>query len=156
MADLFDILYEQHRRVFELLALLRREIDAFARADAFDSYVVDGTLEYIAEYPDKLHRPIELRMYTAYRQRLGKDDPLAVAAAAAEHDVLSAQARELKRTILAIEKDAVMSRDAIAADARRFIDGLARHMDYEEREIFPAVRAVLSPAELAAIRQAAG
>ena len=154
MATLIDTLYDQHRRMFTLLSLLGREVDAFVEGSAFDIYIVEGALDYIAEYPDRLHRPIELRVYEAYRQHQGGNDPLATAAAAAEHEGLSAQARELKNAIVAIGRNAQLPRDLVAAKARRLIDGLSRHMAHEEDAILPAARAVLSEDDLAAIRKA--
>jgi len=154
MSTLIDTLYDQHRRMFTLLDLLGREVDAFAKGGAFDPYVVEGALDYIAVYPDRLHRPIELRVYAAFRQRQGGEDPLAVAATAAEHEGLSAQARELKNAIIAISRNAMLPRDLVAANARRLIEGLGRHMAHEEDTILPAVRAVLSDDDLAAIREA--
>lgn len=154
MATLIDTLYDQHRRMFTLLSLLGREVDAFAEGGAFDIYVVEGALDYVAEYPDRLHRPIELRVYEAYRQHQGGNDPLATAAAAAEHEGLSAQARELKNAIVAVGRNAQLSRDLVAAKARRLIDELSRHMTHEENAILPAARAALSDDELAAIRKA--
>ncbi len=154
MATLIDILYDQHRRMFTLLNLLGREIDTFAEGGAFDPYVVEGSLDYIAVYPDRLHRPIELRIYEAYRRRQGGDDPLATAATAAEHEGLSAQAREIKNAIVAIGRNAQLPRDFVAGNARRFIEGLTRHMRHEEDTILPAARAALSADDLAAIRKA--
>ncbi len=154
MATIIDILYDQHRRMFTLLNLLGREVDTFAEGGAFDPYVVEGALDYVAEYPDRLHRPIELRVYEAYRRHQGGDDPLATAAAAAEHEGLSTQARELKNAIVAIGRNAQLPRDLVAANARRLIEGLSRHMAHEEDTILPVARAALSDDELAAIRKA--
>lgn len=154
MPTLIDTLYDQHRRMFVLLDLLEREIEAFAKGGAFDPYVVEGALDYIAVYPDRLHRPIELLVYEAYRRRKGGEDPLATAATAAEHEVLSARARDLKNAVIVAGRGPLLPRDLVAGNARRLIEGLRHHMAHEEDTILPAARAALSSADLDAIRGA--
>ena len=153
MGSLIDTLYDQHRRMFNLLALLEREVAAFAEGKAFDPYIVEGALEYIAEYPDRLHRPIELKIYDAYRNARGGEDQLATAAAANEHHDLSAAAREARNALMTAARDAVIPRAFAVDKARRLIDGLRAHMAHEEDTILPACRAHLSPGALAAIER---
>jgi hemerythrin-like domain-containing protein len=152
MGSLIDTLYDQHRRMFTLLALLEREVAAFAEGKAFDPYIVEGTLDYVAEYPDRLHRPIEIKVYDAFRRAKGGEDPLSTAAAASEHEGLGAAAREVRNAIAAVSRGAAMPRDWVVDKARRLIDGLRAHMAHEEETILPACRAELSQEALVAIK----
>lgn len=154
MPDVVDLLCEQHERMRALLDLLEREVAAFARGEAFEPYVVEGVLDYVAVYPDRLHRPLELRLYEAMRRHRGADDPVSTQAAEAEHATLSAAARELRNAIVAVGRHASPPREFVAARAQRLLDGLRTHMRIEEEQVFPVARAALDEAEHAAILEA--
>lgn len=154
MPDLIDVLCAQHQRMFTLLDLLQREVDAFARGEAFDPYVVEGVLDYVTVYPDRLHRPLELLVYAAMQNHLGGDHAMTTQAAEAEHATLSAAARELKNAIVSVGRNASPPRDFVAEKAAKFITGLEHHMRKEEERIFPLARDTLTEHDHADIARA--
>lgn len=153
MGSLVDVVYDQHRRMFTLLAILEEQIDGYSQGEPFDTYVIEGVLDYVAEYPDRLHRPIELRLYEALRGAAPEDAALADSGLEHEHATLSAAARDLKNAVTAARRSAPAPKEWLVSRARALIEPLRVHMSREEEAILPACAAKLTPETLATLER---
>lgn len=154
MRDPVEVLCEQHRRMFKLLELLEHEVDRFRRGLAFDLYVVEGALDYMALYPDRLHRPLELAVYESMARHEEGSESVAGAAVEAEHALLSSQCNELRHAIVAVARRSSPPEDWLVDKANRLINGLREHMAKEETDVFPIARRTLTAQDIRAIEEA--
>ena len=146
MATAIETLQDEHRNMRDLLAVLEREIDAFAAGETPDYDVVSGIAGYFLDYPDICHHPKENVVYDRLKER----DPSAAALVGdltREHVEEGARIRRWAAAIDGLLQGEEIARDAIVASTRDFIAAERHHMELEEQKWFPAALAALTPAD---------
>ena len=150
MTYIIEVLRPEHCNIESLLRVLERELSVFDRGDRPDYEVVRAVIDYLKDYPDSCHHPKEDMIVEKLKAR----DPVAAATIGdleAEH---REGARRLRRVAEAVERvlnDQDLLRKPVCHVIREFIDGERRHMDMEERVVFPAAVDALRPADWADI-----
>lgn len=146
MADLIEVLREEHRNMARLLAALERQVEAFAENHAPDYDVIRGVAEYFLDYPDRCHHPKEDAVFA----RLCETHLTNVAAIgdlASEHRRVHARARQFHDTVAALLNEADIARSVVVDAARQFISAERRHMRMEEQVFFPLADVLLTSAD---------
>jgi hemerythrin superfamily protein/ribosome-associated toxin RatA of RatAB toxin-antitoxin module len=128
--DVVDILTTDHREVTELIGQIRSATDASSRRDLADVMISELVRHAVAE---------EMYVYPAMKQYLPDGD------AAVEHDL--AEHKELERTMKELEAvdPSDLRFDALIGQLETI---LADHVDDEESEQFPKLRAAVPRQEL--------
>jgi hemerythrin-like domain-containing protein len=150
MTRLIDVLREEHRNIEKLLGVLEQELGVFDRHERPDYETLQAVVDYFAEYPARCHHPKEDMIVDVLKMR----DP---AAARAVGDVVSVHRQEgerLRRLAHMIENvrtGGELPRQAVDDVVRDFIAHERRHIEAEERALFPAAIRVLRPADWAGI-----
>jgi hemerythrin-like domain-containing protein len=143
MPAIIDSLIEDHRNMEKLLRLLEQELVVFDAAERPDFDVLAGIVEYFRSYPLQVHHPKE----DLLARQLAARDPAradAIIGIEAEHSQAERRLDVFARLVEGVLNDQELSRQALDLAATEFVAHERRHIEIEERELFPAARAILS------------
>ncbi|WP_324124046.1 hemerythrin domain-containing protein [Aromatoleum sp.] len=134
--------HAEHANYRKLLNLLQSETERFVRGARPDYELMSEVVFYMTQYPDLVHHP---REDAAFRQLLARDQVAwrLVGELSREHQAISASSATLAADLDAAADGVPMLRATLDADVRTYVALLTRHMDTEEREIFPRLAAQL-------------
>jgi hemerythrin-like domain-containing protein len=150
MTELLEILREEHRNIETLLRVLERELEIFDCTERPDYEVVQAVIGYFEDYPDCCHHPKEDVVFAKLKAR----DPAAAASVGdleAEHRKGADRLRKVARVVESVLGEREVLRQTVHDIVREFIEKERRHMEMEERVLFPAVAKALSPEDWAEI-----
>lgn len=140
MADTLVLLRLEHRNFIRVLDVLEYLVDRRVHDGYVDDQLLEQVFAYFLGYPHCCHHPKEDLVYRRLRER---DPSLAdrVGDLLAQHDRLAeltqATANRVRRSRQQPDPDLV---DAL----QEFVDVTRRHIEIEEREIFPAMESILT------------
>jgi hemerythrin-like domain-containing protein len=150
MTRLIDVLREEHRNIEKLLGVLEQELGVFDRHERPDYETLQAVVDYFAEYPARCHHPKEDMIVDVLKMR----DPAAARAVGdieSDHRQEEERLRRLAHTIENVRSGGELPRQAVDDVVRDFIAHERRHIEAEERALFPAALNVLRPADWARI-----
>jgi hemerythrin-like domain-containing protein len=148
MSTTIDKLREEHQNLAKLLAVLKIEINSYAKGGGADLELVQDILDYHQNFPDACHHPKE----DLILEHLKKRDPEAARAVGnldLEHEELRFLSGRLALAIDNVLKDSGLPRDWFADVAGEFLNYMYRHMKMEEVVFFPAAERALLPEDWA-------
>jgi hemerythrin-like domain-containing protein len=150
MSKIVLMLLEEHRNIDKLLLVLEQELEVFDSSKGPDYEIIQAVIQYFQDYPENYHHPKEDMVFEKLKLR----DPATatrIGETEAEHKV---EADRLCRFAQAID-DILAGREFLRQDfhniVREFIEHQRRHMDKEERLLFPAAVTSLRPEDWADI-----
>ena len=138
-----DQLHQDHVNTSKLLVLLQKQMDAFDKGDETDFSLMQSIVDYMSEYTDSVHHPKEDLIYAALETR----DPGCkhlVDELHQEHKQLSSLTKELTLVLEEIVLDSVISRESVSRQGHDFIKQNRKHLEKEEKTIFPLVLKTLT------------
>lgn len=147
MADILAVLRQDHENMSRLLDVLERQIDNFASGRRPDADIVSAIADYVLEYPDRFHHPVEDMVLDALRQR----DPAAAKSAEGledEHARIGRLARNFHTAVDNWLSDEPARREDFVETARAFVASMREHIAREDDEFFPAAKAALTRDDL--------
>jgi len=147
MSDVIDRLRADHTNMGSLLDILGRELDVVERAGNADFEVMRDVMQYLVRYSDTVHHPMEDLVYARLVDRspgVRRD----LASIPEHHDRIVHESRTLLDTLAMIADGGMTLRADILAAGRRYVDDLRRHIEMEERHLFPLAEKVLDASEL--------
>ncbi len=150
MARLIEILREEHRNIEKLLGVLEQELDVFDQRDRPDYDTLQAVIDYFAEHPARCHHPKEDMIVDLLRAR----NPTAAGAIGdieTGHKEESERLRRLAHTIERVRTGGELPRQAVDDVVREFVAHERRHIELEERALFPAALQALRAADWAHI-----
>lgn len=150
MTRLIDVLREEHRNIEKLLGVLEQELGVFDRRERPDYETLQAVVDYFAEYPARCHHPKEDMIVDVLKMR----DPAAARAVGdieSDHRQEEERLRRLAHTIENVRSGGELPREAVDEVVRDFVAHERRHIEAEERALFPAAIKVLRPADWARI-----
>ena len=150
MSNIIQILLEEHRNIDKLLLVLEQELQVFDRSEEPDYEILQAVIEYFQDYPENCHHPKEDMVFEKLKIR----DPAAaerVGDAEAEHEVETLRLRRLIEAVEEILAGREFLRQAFHDVVHDFIEHQRKHMDKEERLLFPAAVKSLQPEDWAEI-----
>ena len=143
MADILAILRQDHINMLRLLDALGRQINTFADDGHADLEIVAAIADYILEYPDRFHHPVEDLVLAELRQRDASaaqpSDGLE-----GEHERIGQLARDFHIAVETLISDEPARRADFLDTARAFVSAMRDHITREDKEFFPAAAAVLT------------
>nr|WP_251080777.1 hemerythrin domain-containing protein [Motilimonas cestriensis] len=142
-AVVLSIIHNDHKNIAKLLNVLTDKLSRIKLEDEVDYRLVRDIVSYLQTYSGKFHHPLEDRIYEYYLKYRVVDDSVANRLHD-EHQHLEIISAELKEMIDSILLDAIVSRDDIIEKLQQFVNLQKAHLDYEEVEILPAIKASLS------------
>ncbi len=143
MTRLIDLLREEHRNIEKLLGVLEQELGVFDRRERPDYETLQAVVDYFAEYPARCHHPKEDMIVDILKAR----NPTSAASLEdieADHRQEDARLARLAHTLENVRTGGELPRQTVDDVVREFIAHERRHIEYEERALFPAALAALT------------
>ncbi len=147
MADILAILRQDHINMTRLLDALERQIDKYAAGEHPDFDILSAIAQYVLEYPDRFHHPVEDMVLNELRQR----DPAAAQPSEGlerEHERIGQLARDFHAAVETWVSDEPSRREDFLETTRAFIAAMRTHIEHEDHEFFPAAEAALTRDDL--------
>lgn len=140
---MLDGLHQEHINMARLLDVLREKLFAIRSEKPVRYHLLRDVLSYLSEVSDRQHHPKEDVIYDYYL-KYRCQDPDMPTQLLEEHQRLIIAGAELRELVEMILMDAVIPLDQMAAKLEQFIVLQQRHLDYEEKEVFPLLRQSLT------------
>jgi len=150
MTKIIEILREEHRNIEELLLVLQQELNVFDRNEQPDYEILQAVISYFQDYPDCCHHPKEDMIFEKLKAR----DPVAAGSVGdleAEHQNEGKRLQRVAQMIRSILTHHEVLRPTFDDIMRDFIEHERKHMEMEERVLFPAAVNALQPEDWAGI-----
>jgi hemerythrin-like domain-containing protein len=147
MHSLFQKLHREHANLTHLLDILESELNDFhaGRESNFDLKI--ELLEYIESHAEQYHHPLEDELFELAKNAC-QISPATLARVSEQHRKLTGLARQFRESLEGIIQGDIVLREEVEIEGRQFIAAQREHLNLEERELFPALEACLSPEEL--------
>lgn len=126
----------EHANFVRLLELLEAQFELFQGGERPDYDLMLDVMHYMTRYADRFHHAKEDLAF----QRLARRQPTVTAVAAAlnrQHAEMAAAGVRLVADLRAVMHGAMLPRQAVESQARAYVARLRRHIEGEERELYP-------------------
>lgn len=154
MSDIIWKLRDDHGKLARLLDLMAREVRRFDAGERPDYELVETILEYILNYPDLYHHPLE-DLVLGRLARRNPDAARDIGDLASEHRVLGSLTRRFAAALRNVTQDDQLPRDWFVDIANEYLSAQRRHIQMEEVVFFPAALRALTAEDWADLRVAA-
>jgi hemerythrin-like domain-containing protein len=143
MSHLIDQLLRDHDSLKKILAALEDQMQLIEHDQKPDDDLLVEIMDYMRNYMDIFHHPREDLIFQRLLERHNGDNSV-IEALLHEHEQLSAASSNLSDEIDGVFlAEQPRPRENLAILARDFADSNHRHMEQEERKVFPLAREVL-------------
>ena len=150
MTQVLDRLHHEHKQISQLLDLLDDILARFHDGREPDYEILSELLQYMEEYSDQIHHPVEEVIRD--RLRLVGQHQAYLDVLTRQHQALNEMTHNFRQAVDGVVNGEVQRRDQIEAYGREMVATLRAHLDLEETEAFPLARQVLKEADWAAIQ----
>ncbi|WP_426415639.1 hemerythrin domain-containing protein [Aestuariirhabdus sp. LZHN29] len=150
MQRLIKRLIEDHKHLSRVLSCLQREMYGFSGGeDPPDMGVILDAMDYIQNYPEAFHHPLEDRIYEQMASHISDPELLEMLERIKiQHSQLKELTRRLQNDFHAVANDQILPVDRLLTDFRAYDELLVEHMACENEHLIPAIEQYLGPAEL--------
>ncbi len=152
MGCVLQRLRQDHANVHRLLQMLDAQVAALDRRERPDWDIVEGVIEYLLNYPDLQHHPLEDQILQCMQTR----DLAAAEPFFGLHSEHREQAQMLRRIAAAtrqVLQDASMARQGYIRLLESFVAAQREHMRKEEESFFTAAGEVLDAKDWAELEE---
>jgi hemerythrin-like domain-containing protein len=150
MAAIMCMLINDHCNMTRIIDALERQIGSLDHDEAVDLGLIRNILEYLLDYPTRVHHPVEDLVYGKLKIR----DPAMARTLddlEQEHTDLENQTRQFALAVDRVFKGEKLPRQGLVQTGRDLTDRLRRHLAVEETKLFPAARSSLMSTDWADI-----
>ncbi|RRJ82481.1 hemerythrin domain-containing protein [Aestuariirhabdus litorea] len=154
MQQLIARLITDHKHLERVLGYLRREMYSFSGGDDPPNMgLILDAMEYIQNYPEAFHHPLEERIYEQMVPHI-EDAELKtmLQRIGVQHQQLQQASSRLQADFHAVANDQAVPVERLLADFKAYDELIAEHMACENRYLIPAIERYLSPQALEQIR----
>jgi hemerythrin-like domain-containing protein len=141
-------LREDHKNMALMLNLLERESNRIYEGAEPDYELLGDIMHYMTVYPDAVHHPKEDRLYAELRA-FRPDLSVGFERITMDHRHIAELSVKLRDEIAAINSGNPIKRNAVVADALRYVNTLRGHMQWEELDLFRRVDEMISEGHIA-------
>jgi hemerythrin-like domain-containing protein len=131
-------LRDDHRNYSDLLALLKSDIDKLQHSEDPDFIRLYDIMNYMTNYPDISHHPVEEIMFVALEQKTPDAIDL-IHSLTEEHKELSRLGVSLKEKLNYVTSGSIVSRSDIITAAKDYYQLFIEHINTEEVQLFPII-----------------
>lgn len=143
-------LMHDHKHIAILLNVLKNKQIKLSDGEAINFIVVRDIVEYMQRYAERSHHPVEDIIYAYYLVHRASNE---VDKLSAEHEIVIQASAALMNTLNLILNDIVIAREKLIADFAEYVDLQEKHMQMEERDIFPLLAKTLTDQDWQIIEQ---
>lgn len=150
MPAILDVLKAEHKGMAKVLKVLEEELSTFEKGDAPDYELILMALDYLQDFPEKVHHPKEDLIY---RQLASKREDIVTELAdlEAEHREIAALVAGFRQVVDRILEEEEVSREVLLQRGQDLLNTHWAHMREEEERFFPISDRCLGPADWAEI-----
>ncbi len=134
-------LHNDHINLDRLLDILRAKVGKLRAGTRPNFRLLADAVDYVSDYADRHHHPIEDQMFAYFQGRDSGLDRL-MEECASQHRRLHAASHELSDAIDSILNDTPMPMETFVDRLEAYIGEQKGHLDYEETKIFPALDSI--------------
>ena len=134
-------LMHDHKHIAVLLNVLKSKQMKLSEGESINFIVVRDIVEYMQGYAERCHHPVEDIIYAYYLAHKANDS---IDKLSAEHELVIQASAALMTTLNLILSDIVVAREKLIVDFADYVALQERHMQMEEREIFPLLAKTLT------------
>ena len=131
----------EHDHLLKSLNFLEMEFLDLCRGGTPDYALLRSILEYIQEYPEQVHHPLEDRIFSILLERM--DETEVIQELTAQHAELEIETRKLSESLKLLEKGAV-SMEEIKKQLSTFLIKQRQHLYIEEEIVYPLIERTLT------------
>jgi len=131
-------LREDHKNMALMLNLLERESNRIYDGQEPDYELLQDIMHYMTVYPDAVHHPKEDRLYAELKS-FRPDLSTGFERITMDHRHIAELSVKLRNEIESINMGNPVRRNAVVADALRYVNTLRGHMQWEELDLFRRV-----------------
>jgi len=131
----------EHDHILKTLNLLEMQFLDICRGGTPDYSLMRSILEYIQEYPEQVHHPLEDRIFSILLERV--DEVELIKKLITEHAELEMETRKLKNSVELL-KSSVVSKEEIMKQLSTFLVKQRQHIYLEEEKVHPLIQSVLT------------
>jgi len=141
---MIEQIQQDHKNIIQLLKVLNTKIEALKADKSIDYRLVKAIMSYLKKYSDKYHHPMEDLIYSYYLKYRVVSDEVANRLHD-EHKQLKEVTSELDDMVEMVLLDAIIAKESLIEKLSLFVEKQRQHLNYEESEIIPLLKANLSP-----------
>jgi hemerythrin-like domain-containing protein len=149
---MLDIIHNDHRNINQLLRILRAKIKLLENDEQIDYRLIKAIINYLRNYADKYHHPMEDLIYAYYLRFRVVPDEVAIRLSR-EHKLIKEVTVELNELIEMVLLDAIVPKEQCLEKLTEFVEVQAAHLMYEESQILPGIRDSLTEDDWANLEQ---
>ena len=157
MSELIDRLISDHRHITRLLNCLDKEVAGYREGNDHSPKldVILDALDYLHNYPDSFHHPLESRLIARLRPRItSMEDKEILELIEEQHQQIHGLTTTLLERFQNISTDHVVPISPLLADYQRYADLQREHMKTENLHMIPAMQRLLTSDDLNLVHDA--
>ena len=139
-----------HQRIERVLTLIESELAKYEDdTQDEDLMAISDALAYLEVYPDRVHHPVEEKLFELLESRVAPVERDAIYALREQHTELASYTQALKKDIDNILNDIVVPMETVSQHLKNYVQIQRQHMVLENNIIFPAAARVMTDADWA-------
>lgn len=127
----------EHGYMVRLLALLRHKLNRLKNEGTVNYAILRELVDYLATHSEQVHHPKEDVLYNYYLRHYGKNQH--IENLEEEHISLSEKTHAFLDLVEMVLQDAVVPQEFFIEQLEQFLDAQKRHLEMEEKQIFPLI-----------------
>ena len=131
----------EHDHILKTLNFLEMQFLELCRGGTPDYSLMQSILEYIQEYPEQVHHPLEDKIFSILLDRVNETG--LIQELIAEHAELEIETRKLGESLKLLENGTV-TREQLKKQLSTFLVRQRQHMYIEEEKVHPLIESVLT------------
>jgi hemerythrin-like domain-containing protein len=136
-------LRQDHQNMALMLNLLELESNRLFDGDDTDFVLLHDIMHYMTVYPDAVHHPKEDRIYAEVKA-VRPDLSVGFDRITADHRYIATLGIDLALDVSTVNSGGIIRKNAVVADALRYVNTLRGHMQWEELDLFRRVEEMVS------------
>lgn len=149
---MIEQIHQDHKNIMQLLQVLGSKANLLKEDKKVDYQLIKSILVYLKKYADKYHHPMEDLIYDYYLKYRVVSDQVANRLNE-EHQELKIITTELDDMVNMVLLDAIVAKENFIEKLELFVLRQKQHLDYEEKEILPAIKGSLTPDDWLSLTQ---
>jgi hemerythrin-like domain-containing protein len=143
VSNVLTELRQDHRNMALMLNLLELESNRLFDGADTDFELLHDIMHYMTVYPDAVHHPKEDRIYAEVKA-VRPDLAVGFDRITEDHRYIATLGIELAADIATVNSGGIIKKNAVVADALRYVNTLRGHMQWEELDLFRRVEEMVS------------
>ena len=139
--NLLSKLHLDHVNMSKLLLLLEHNVEQIRQGETPKLRLMAEAVEYIGHYADLYHHPIEEEMLEYFVPKSAELKILQLSCVN-QHHQLDEKSREVLAPIALTLLDGILPMEQVLHALEEYLKAQKRHLDFEEREVFPLIKII--------------